>query len=543
MGAHRGRGEAADDDDEALAMLAGGGDRGEDGGRERKAGGADAQARANGGGGGHDGAGGGCCDCARLAPLARRLPRFVRADPLLSFTLLGVAAGVSLGAALRAGDPSDETIELVGFLGELMLRSLKMVVAPLIAGSIVTGVTNLSSSGAGMGTLVWATLSFYALSTGAAVALGCACVALLRPGVGRSLPSEGCDRADDAVAEHAAEAAAAAATAAGGGGAEAAPGGPDSSPSFVQSLLDVCRGLVPENIFGAFSTNNVLGIITFSALFGAAVVALGERAGPVARGVDALNAVIERVVRWLVWCSPLGIASLVAAEVAGACDLSETAEALSMWVVCVLAGLAVHALVVLPALLLAVTRGKGKPKGALVGALPAMAAAFGTDSSTAALPVTIECARKSGGRDAVARFVCPLGAVVNMNGTALYEATTVLFIAQAHDEPLPPGRVLAIAITSTLAALGAATVPSAGVVTMLMVLQATGLGKYAADVAVILAVDWALDRCRTAVNVLGDVFATHAVSHAADRASRQHSRYAAAGGDGARDGGVQMVEL
>ena len=478
------------------------------------------------------------CGADTAKSSARRcLPSFLRNDLLLTLTLAGVLAGCALGALLRGAGASERALLLAGFPGELMLRSLKMVVAPLIAGSIVGGITNLSGSGAGLGRLVRATLGFYALSMAAAVAIGCMAVGVFRPGAGRSLPASGhgCGSGE-------------------GGAGEAAPEAPllppppapalsgadiDAPVGFLDSMLGVARSLVPANIFEAFATNNVLGIITFSVLFGAAVVSLGERAAGVARGVDQLNIVIERVVKWVVWVSPIGIASLVAAEVGAACDLGETAEALSLWIACVLCGLAVFALAVLPALLLLCTRGRGRPLQTLVGSLPALAAAFGTDSSTAALPVTIECARRSGVSEAVARFVCPLGAVINMGGTALYESVTVLFIAQVHGEPLPPGRVIAIALTSTLAALGAATVPSAGVVTMLMVLQATGLGKYSGDLGVILAVDWFLDRFRTAVNVLGDTFAAQVVNGAAAGSARRRDN----GSRAADNGGLELAEL
>ncbi|KAK9841075.1 hypothetical protein WJX84_003621 [Apatococcus fuscideae] len=123
-------------------------------------------------------------------------------------------------------------------------------------------------------------------------------------------------------------------------------------------------------------------------------------------------------------------------------------------------------------------------------------------------PVAMDCATKLGCSDSIVRFVLPLGTTVNMNGTALYEATTVIFIAQAHGVKLGLAETLVVACTSTLAAVGAAAIPSAGLVTMLMVLQAVSLDRFAADLAVVLAVDWLLDRCRTAVNLMGDTFGT-----------------------------------
>ena len=143
--------------------------------------------------------------------------------------------------------------------------------------------------------------------------------------------------------------------------------------------------------------------------------------------------------------------------------------------------------------------------------------AFGTDSSSASLPVTISAAERVGIAPSIARFVLPLGATVNMNGTALYESLTVLFIAQVHNHPLTFGDTIVVALTATLAAIGAAAIPSAGLVTMLIVLHAVGMGQYDDDIAVVIVVDWLLDRCRTAVNVLGDCYAVGAVGHIASR--------------------------
>jgi Na+/H+-dicarboxylate symporter len=148
----------------------------------------------------------------------------------------------------------------------------------------------------------------------------------------------------------------------------------------------------------------------------------------------------------------------------------------------------------------------------LRGGAPAFAAAFATDSSSAALPKTIQCALDLRVPASIAKFSLPLGATLNMNGTALYEALTVLFVAQVHEINLSLGQTLVVALTSTVAAVGAAAIPSAGLVTMFMVLQAAGLGKYGDDVGALLALDWFLDRARTVVNVEGDLFVAAALA-------------------------------
>ena len=166
-------------------------------------------------------------------------------------------------------------------------------------------------------------------------------------------------------------------------------------------------------------------------------------------------------------------------------------------------GLALFAFGVLPAVLWALAR---RPPLSTARAFSrALAVAFGTSSTAAALPAAMDCARALGVAPAVVDFVLPLGATVNMNGTALYEALTVIFLAQAHGVALGAGGVAVVAVTATLAAVGAAAIPSAGLVTMLMCLQAVGLGRFSGDLALILSLDWLLDRCRTTVNLLSDV--------------------------------------
>ena len=144
---------------------------------------------------------------------------------------------------------------------------------------------------------------------------------------------------------------------------------------------------------------------------------------------------------------------------------------------------------------------------------PSFVTAFGTDSSSATLPVTLRCAKRQGVQDSVANFVLPLGATVNMNGTALYEALTVIFIAQRHGATLTMAQTFVVVVTGTMAAVGAAAIPSAGLVTMLMVLQAVGLSQFASDIALVVTVDWFLDRLRTVVNVEGDAVGVAIVDH------------------------------
>lgn len=226
--------------------------------------------------------------------------------------------------------------------------------------------------------------------------------------------------------------------------------------------MGVARSAAPDNVVRAAADMNVLGVITASLFFGLCLAAQGEAADGWVAGVGVFNAVIARMVTAVLWVSPVGIASLIAAAVVRACAAGGVAAALGLWAGTVLLGLGVFACGVLPAALWLVGR---RPPLATARAFGrALAVAFGTSSTAAALPAAMEAARGLGCAPAVVDFVLPLGATVNMNGTALYEALTVVFLAQAHGIALGAAGVAVVAVTATLAAVGAAAIPSAGLV-------------------------------------------------------------------------------
>ena len=384
----------------------------------------------------------------------------------------------------------------MGFPGELFLNALKMLVLPLVALSISTGVLSLSGTGEAMRRVVGGTLGFYALSTLAAVVLGVVLVEVIHPGRG-AVGVAGCDGGEGGAG------------AGGEAAADLAGRGPEVDP--VSRLLVILAQTVPPNLVKAGADSNILGIISFSVFFSVTLQRQGAAARQVTDFVHALEKVFMEMVRVVLLASPVGIGSLVMAKVMGACNLGDSLKALSLFMVTVLLALAVQGLVVLPLIYLSLTR--RNPLRVLRAFSPAFVSGFGTDSSTAALPVTLECARGLGVPDPVSRFVLPLGATINMNGTALYEALTVIFIAQVHGVELGLGGTLVVVLTSALAAVGAAAIPSAGLVTMLLVLQAAGLERFSGDIAIIFTVDWFLDRCRTIVNIAGDAFGVCVVEH------------------------------
>jgi len=272
------------------------------------------------------------------------------------------------------------------------------------------------------------------------------------------------------------------------------------------SFMDVIIGLVPRNLFKAMQEDNILPLIVFSLIFGAVLVSLGERARVLIDFIESFNQAIMKFVELIMYFAPLGILGLVSARL-GQAELSlpggfagELAR-LAKYAGTVILGLLIHGIIILPLILKLL--GKRKVIGYFKNLLPALLTAFSTASSSATLPVTIESVRERNRiSEKVSGFVLPLGATINMDGTALYEAVAAIFIAQVYGVHLSFSDQLLVVITATLAAIGAAGIPEAGLITMLIVLKAVHLPTE--GIAIILAIDWFLDRCRTTVNVWGD---------------------------------------
>ena len=266
---------------------------------------------------------------------------------------------------------------------------------------------------------------------------------------------------------------------------------------------DPGSGMFPSNIFLAASQTNVLALIIFALVFGGALTTLGSRATAAIDFFSAANEAVMKMVHLVMYFAPIGIFGLVATNIAknggGQAFVTEM-QRIGWYVGTVLLGLLIHS-VFLAAILAFLAR--RNPLTYTLNLMRALLTAISTSSSSATLPVTMECVEGNNGvSNRAASFVLPLGATINMDGTALYEAVAVVFIAQTLGLDLSGGQLLVVFLTATLAAIGAAGIPEAGLVTMVMVLTAVGLPV--SGIGTILAIDWFLDRARTTVNIYGD---------------------------------------
>lgn len=380
--------------------------------------------------------------------------------------LLLIAAGVLAGGA--AGWIWGPAMHSVAWLGDLFLTALKMLIIPLIIAAVISGVASLGDVRK-LGRIGGATLAYYLFTTGMAVLIGLVMVNLIQPGVGLEF---GNGEIPQQVLEKEAT-----------------------------TVTDILMSLITPNLIDAAAHTQLLPLIVFSILFSAALTTVGERGAHVIAFFEGVNDAMMKLVIWLMYLAPVGIFALVAARLGkagGGEQFLAEISAVGLHVVTVLSGLAVHFVVLL--LILFFVAGRGADY--LLGMLRALLTAFGTASSSATLPLTMECARENQVDDRAVRFVLPLGSTVNMDGTALYEAAAVMFIAQAYGMDLSLGQQAIVFVTATLAAIGAAGIPEAGLVTMIIVLNAVGLPLE--GIGLLLAVDWFLDRFRTAINVWGD---------------------------------------
>ncbi len=388
--------------------------------------------------------------------------------------LFGVAAGVVLGLALAAlgkeSAAAQTGLYLSELIGTLFIDLLKMVLIPLVFTSIAVGVANLRAHR--QMHRVWkATLGFFIFSMALAILLGMTATNLVRPGEGLQL----------AMFQ------------------DAMQGFQAKNMGLSEFFADLLHSLF-QNPVAALAQSNVLAVVVFALLLGIALVIGGERYTNILVLLQELLELMLMLVGWIMRLAPLGIMALLL-KLAATQDTALLVKLMEFVAVVIVTTL-LHGVIVLPLILYLVT-GMG-PLKFWRGAREALITAFATSSSSATLPVTLRCVEQHlhVKRD-IAGFVVPLGATLNMDGTALYEAAAALFIANLAGIDLNLAQQMIVFITAMLAAMGAPGIPSAGMVTMVMVLQSVGLPAEA--IAILLPIDRLLDTFRTAVNVEGDM--------------------------------------
>ncbi|XP_026070763.1 excitatory amino acid transporter 2 isoform X1 [Carassius auratus] len=439
---------------------------------------------------------------------------------ILVLTVLGVIVGSVAGILLRYASPLPaDVIMVIAFPGDILMRMLKMVILPLIISSLITGLAGLDAKSSGrLGTRA---MVYYMSTTIIAAVLGVILVLLIHPGNPKLKANLGEGKKNDEV-------------------------------SSLDAFFDLIRNLFPENLvqacfqqiqtvsnkvevsppphlnrFGRNATKsaakyvikkslqfksgmNVLGLIGFFVAFGICMGKMGEKAKLMLEFFNVLNEIVMRLVGMIMWYSPFGIACLICGKIISINDLEMVARQLGMYMLTVIIGLIIHGGIFLPLIYFVIVR--KNPFTFFMGVFQAWVTALGTASSAGTLPVTFRCLEENLGIDKrVTRFVLPVGATINMDGTALYEAVAAIFIAQMNGIELDPGQIVTVSLTATLASVGAASIPSAGLVTMLLILTAVGLPTQ--DISLLVAVDWLLDRFRTSVNVVGDSYGAGIVYH------------------------------
>lgn len=392
---------------------------------------------------------------------------------------------IALVAALLIGSISgpDATVfgvplhQVFDFVGTLFLNALKMLVVPLVMSSIIVGIAGIGSGGA-LGRLGGKTLLYYLTTSVLAILVGLAIVDALRPGIVEGQPAREIIglSADTSVVASKVE----------GKGAS--------------DVTEIFLRMVPTNIVGAAANGEMLGLIFFSLLFGYFMTKVAHPYASTLHSFwEGVFEVMMLITDWVMKFAPIGVFALVAKLVASTGFAAF--EPLAWFVVAVVAGLAVHFLITLP-LIIRILAGVSPVK--MYRALaPALMTAFSTASSSATLPLTMECVEKNAGvSNRTTSFVLPLGATVNMDGTALYECVAALFIAQAYGLELSFAQQFTVVVIALLTSIGVAGIPAASLVAISIILTAIGLPVEA--LGLILAVDRVLDMCRTSVNVFSD---------------------------------------
>lgn len=410
--------------------------------------------------------------------------------------IIGLVLGLIWGLAASVGGFSVITADYIKPFGTIFINLLKLIAVPLVLASLIVGVTSLNDT-AQLSRMGGKTVGIYIVTTMFAITIGLTVVNVLQPG--DFLPAETQQQMMSSYQDNIE------------GSAESAREVMERSP------LTFFVDIVPENFFASASDNgNMLQVVFVAILLGIGIIQIPKEKGrPLVNFFDSLNDVIIKIVDLIMLLAPYGVFALMAGvivDLAGD-DLTQALDllgALGWYTAAVLIGLILHVLIIYSSLFKLFSN--MKLRDFFKAMQPAILLGFSTSSSSATLPVTMERAENNLGVDEeVSSFVLPIGATINMDGTSLYQAVAAVFIAQALGLDLSVAQQLTIVLTATLASVGAAGVPGAGIIMLVIVLEAIQVPVE--GIALILGVDRILDMCRTAVNITGDAAVSVAVAH------------------------------
>ena len=467
---------------------------------------------------------------------------------LTLFIICAIVAAIALALILPATLGAESSLKIfhgIEIGGEVFLRALMMMVVPLVVASVMNGILGLGDVRK-LGKPGGVAVIYYCTTTVLAVVIGLLVVNIMQPGKSddagkkvadtavvatvdpqsETLADETTDASSDEVdgkaatvshggepvvtAQHKRSMLESMSTSSGLSQEQIASifpsleeGLPGAEPSIGDILSNLILMLFTDNLLGAAVETNLLPLIVFSIIFAGMLTTMGQKVETITTMIGQINEAMMSFVMLLMRIAPIGIFCLVSSKFGVAQAEGKFLEVLQEtggFIATVLVGLGFHAFVTLPLIYWIFV--KKNPYQYMKAMSEALLTAFSTASSSATLPVTMDCANKAGVSKRSTDFVLPLGATINMDGTALYEAAAAIFIANISGIELDLTQQLIIAVTATLAAIGAAGIPEAGLVTMLIVLNAVGLPTEA--ISVILAIDWLLDRFRTATNTFGD---------------------------------------
>ncbi|MFZ7103571.1 MAG: dicarboxylate/amino acid:cation symporter [Peptococcaceae bacterium] len=386
---------------------------------------------------------------------------------LSSKILVGLVLGVLVGLFM----PSAAANTFIAPIGNLFIRLIKMVIVPLVFASLVVGASSVGDVKK-MGRMGGKTVLYYLMTTAIAVIIGLILGNVLQPGAGLQLPVDAAYEGQDAP-----------------------------------HVIDVLLNVIPTNPLDALVRGDMLQIIFFAIFVGIAITIIGKKAEPVKNFFDGFAEIMYKITGLIMETAPYGVFGLITPVVASY-GLDVLAP-LAMVIIAVYLGCIIHGALVYSTAVKVM--GKISPLTFFKGIFPAQVIAFSTCSSSGTLPATIQCVEENlGVSNETASFVLPLGATINMDGTSLYQGVCALFVAQIYGLDLTLGQQLTIVLTGTLASIGAAGVPGAGLIMLTMVLSSVGLPLE--GVALVAGVDRVLDMARTALNVTGDASAAVVVA-------------------------------